>query len=91
MIYDDEELRVVNDGCDNAGVHGVELDVGKGEIKVKGVIDVIKIHKMIEKVSKKKVEILSPQIKTTDKDKAAATPSKPKETKKVIYSLPPPN
>ncbi|XP_052874194.1 heavy metal-associated isoprenylated plant protein 4 isoform X2 [Gossypium arboreum] len=66
------------------GVHGVELDVGKGEIKVKGVIDVIKTHKMIEKVSKRKVEILSPQIKITDKDKAAATPIKPKETKKPI-------
>ncbi|KAB2068634.1 hypothetical protein ERO13_A08G039800v2 [Gossypium hirsutum] len=66
------------------GVHGVELDVGKGEIKVKGVIDVIKTHKMIEKVSKKKVEILSPQIKITDKDKAAATPIEPKETKKPI-------
>ncbi|MFQ6625516.1 hypothetical protein Gotur_005160 [Gossypium turneri] len=64
------------------GVHGVEFDVGKGEIKVTGVIDVIKIHRMIEKVSQKKVEILSPQIKIPDKDKATAPPSKPKETKK---------
>ncbi|KAL1085398.1 hypothetical protein V6Z11_D08G048100 [Gossypium hirsutum] len=66
------------------GVHGVEFDVGKGEIKVTGVIDVIKIHRMIEKVSNKKVEILSPQIKIPDKDKATTTPSKPKEIKKPI-------
>nr|KJB22437.1 hypothetical protein B456_004G049500 [Gossypium raimondii] len=39
---------------------------------------------MIEKVSNKKVEILSPQIKIPDKDKATTTPSKPKETKKPI-------
>ncbi|KAE8660812.1 hypothetical protein F3Y22_tig00116951pilonHSYRG00886 [Hibiscus syriacus] len=63
------------------GVHGVELDIEKNEVKVTGGIDVIKIHKMIEKVSKKKVEIVSPQIKITDKEKAAATP---KEIKKPV-------
>ncbi|KAL4384032.1 hypothetical protein GQ457_15G025410 [Hibiscus cannabinus] len=62
------------------GVHGVELDVEKGEIKVKGQVDVIKIHKIIEKVSRKKVEIVSPKIKIPD----AAPPIKPKETKKQI-------
>ncbi|KAK8614955.1 hypothetical protein V6N13_068742 [Hibiscus sabdariffa] len=62
------------------GVHGVELDVEKGEIKVKGHVDVIKIHKIIEKVSRKKVEIVSPKIKIPD----AAPPIKPKETKKQI-------
>ncbi|GMJ01338.1 HEAVY METAL ASSOCIATED PROTEIN 6 [Hibiscus trionum] len=61
------------------GVHGVEFDVEKGEIKVKGNVDVIKIHKTIEKVSRKKVEIVSPQIKIPDKAKAAATPIKPKQ------------
>ncbi|KAK8635611.1 hypothetical protein V6N13_004340 [Hibiscus sabdariffa] len=67
------------------GVHGVELDVEKGEIKVKGNVDVIKIHKTIEKVSRKKVEIVSPQIKIPDKEKAAAAPPiKPKETKKQV-------
>ncbi|XP_065859480.1 heavy metal-associated isoprenylated plant protein 4 isoform X2 [Euphorbia lathyris] len=45
------------------GVHSVDADFEKAEIKVKGVIDVIKIHKKIEKMSKKKVELLSPLLK----------------------------
>ncbi|XWS74696.1 hypothetical protein CRYUN_Cryun01aG0020100 [Craigia yunnanensis] len=66
------------------GVHSVDVEFEKGEIKVKGVIDVIKIHKMIEKLSKKKVDLISPQIKITDKEKAAETQKKVKETKEQI-------
>ncbi|EOY20551.1 hypothetical protein QUC31_006929 [Theobroma cacao] len=64
------------------GVHSVDVEIEKGEIKVKGVIDVIKIHKLIEKLSQKKVELVSPQIK----EKAAATQTKVKETQEPILS-----
>lgn len=50
----------------HAGVHSVEADAEKSEIKVKGVIDVIKIHKLLEKLSKKKVELVSPLVKVTE-------------------------
>ncbi|XVE99317.1 hypothetical protein REPUB_Repub03eG0187900 [Reevesia pubescens] len=66
------------------GVHGVEVGFEKGEIKVKGDIDVIKIHKMIEKLSKKKVELVSPKINIADKEKAAKPQEKVKEIKKPI-------
>ncbi|KAL5799115.1 hypothetical protein ACOSQ2_003935 [Xanthoceras sorbifolium] len=63
------------------GVQSVEADIEKSEIKVKGVFEVIKIHKLIEKVSKRKVELISPQVKVT-----AATEKKvvAKETKEAI-------
>ncbi|KAJ9132192.1 hypothetical protein P3X46_034281 [Hevea brasiliensis] len=64
------------------GVHNVEYDIEKAEIKVKGAIDVLKIHKQIEKLSTKKVELISPQIKIKE---AAATEEKVvKETKEAI-------
>ncbi|KAF2318287.1 hypothetical protein GH714_004541 [Hevea brasiliensis] len=64
------------------GVHNVDYDIEKAEIKVKGTIDVLKIHKQIEKLSTKKVELISPQIKIKE---AAATEKKVvKETKEAI-------
>ncbi|KAF5732808.1 putative Metal ion binding protein [Tripterygium wilfordii] len=45
------------------GVYSVDADTEKGEIKVKGEIDAIKIHKLIEKWSQKNVELVSPKIK----------------------------
>lgn len=71
-----------------AGVHSVDVEMEKNEIKVKGVIDVIKIHKLIEKLSKKKVELVSPQIKITDKEKAAAAKQKKENEakKEVMYA-----
>ncbi|XP_062174749.1 heavy metal-associated isoprenylated plant protein 4 [Alnus glutinosa] len=45
------------------GVHAVDIDDVKGELKVRGVIDPSKIHKQIEKLSKKKVELVSPKPK----------------------------
>ncbi|KAF9669720.1 hypothetical protein SADUNF_Sadunf14G0136500 [Salix dunnii] len=44
------------------GVHSVEADAEKSEVKIKGVIDVIKIHKLLQKLSKKKVELVSPLV-----------------------------
>jgi hypothetical protein len=41
----------------------VDIDDVKGELKVRGVIDPSKIHKQIEKLSKKKVELVSPKPK----------------------------
>ncbi|KAJ4727359.1 Heavy metal-associated isoprenylated plant protein [Melia azedarach] len=63
------------------GVQSVDVDFEKSEIKVKGVIDVIKIHKLIEKLSKKKVELISPQVKL----KESSTPEikKPQEIKEA--------
>ncbi|XVF64954.1 hypothetical protein PTKIN_Ptkin09bG0208200 [Pterospermum kingtungense] len=74
------------------GVHSVETEMEKGEIKVKGVIDAIKIHKMIEKLTKKKVELVSPKINIAEKEKekaaaaaaAAAAQKKKNETKEQI-------
>ncbi|KDO85354.1 hypothetical protein CISIN_1g044120mg [Citrus sinensis] len=45
-----------------AGIQSVDADFEKAEIKVKGVIDVIKIHKLIQKTSQKKVELISPPL-----------------------------
>ncbi|XP_040993575.1 heavy metal-associated isoprenylated plant protein 4 [Juglans microcarpa x Juglans regia] len=45
------------------GVHAVDADFEKGEMKVKGVIDPIKMQKRIEKLSKKKVVLVSPIVK----------------------------
>ncbi|CAK7349250.1 unnamed protein product [Dovyalis caffra] len=63
------------------GVHSVEADFEKSEIKVKGAIDVIKIHKRIEKLSKKKVELVSPLAKlkesVTEKKEVVKAEAKP--------------
>ncbi|KAK6918102.1 Heavy metal-associated domain, HMA [Dillenia turbinata] len=48
------------------GVHAVEADAEKGELKVKGRIDPRKIHVEIEKLSKKKVLMVSPAAKSKD-------------------------
>lgn len=64
------------------GVQSVDVDFEKSEIKVKGVIDVIKIHKLIENLSKKKVELISPQVKI--KESSTTEIKKPQEIKEVI-------
>ncbi|KAI9180670.1 hypothetical protein LWI28_007064 [Acer negundo] len=67
------------------GVQSVEVDIEKSEVKVKGPIDVVKIHKSIEKLSNRKVELISPQIKI-NKETAATEIKKlaAKETKESI-------
>uniref|UniRef100_F6I1G8 HMA domain-containing protein n=1 Tax=Vitis vinifera TaxID=29760 RepID=F6I1G8_VITVI len=49
-----------------AGIHKVDADIEAGEIRVKGLIHTKKIQERIEKLSKKKVEIVSPQAKIKD-------------------------
>ncbi|GAV90036.1 HMA domain-containing protein [Cephalotus follicularis] len=67
------------------GVHNVDVDMEKSEIKVKGVIDGIKIQKLIEKLSKKRVEFLSPQVQPKIKEKeSVAAEKKSKETEEEI-------
>ncbi|CAB4299671.1 unnamed protein product [Prunus armeniaca] len=44
------------------GVHNVEVDMEKGEIKAKGVFDPVQIQKRLEKLCKKKIELVSPKI-----------------------------
>lgn len=74
------------------GVHGVEFDLEKNEIKVKGIIEVVKIHKQIEKWSKKKVELISPkptEVKkptTTTTTTTSVVEKKTTEVKKVIFA-----
>ncbi|KAF5952656.1 hypothetical protein HYC85_010600 [Camellia sinensis] len=58
------------------GVQSVDVKFEKGEITVKGVIDEKKIHKQIERLSKRKVEILPPPAKGKE------IVEKTKETKK---------
>ncbi|CAK9318946.1 unnamed protein product [Citrullus colocynthis] len=63
------------------GVQNVEVDMEKSEIRVKGSnLDVLKIHKQIEKLSKKRVELISPKVKPKEKDPPKATDNKPKPT-----------
>lgn len=60
----------------------MEIDIEKGEIKVIGKLEPLKILKHIERKCKKKVELLSPKIKPKD-TKTAPSDKKPKETKEV--------
>ncbi|XP_015895358.3 heavy metal-associated isoprenylated plant protein 4 [Ziziphus jujuba] len=65
------------------GVQNVEVDMEKGEIRAKGIFDPIKIHKQIERLSKKKTELISPKIQIKEKD-TSKVDQKPKETKQEI-------
>lgn len=62
----------------------MDIDIEKGEIKAKGKLDPLKILAIIEKKSKKKVELISPKVKPKEN---IATDIKPKETKEVSYPL----
>ncbi|XP_048447646.1 heavy metal-associated isoprenylated plant protein 4 isoform X2 [Pyrus x bretschneideri] len=64
------------------GVHNVEANMEKGEIKVKGVFDPTKIQKRLEKLSKKKVELISP--KPQIKESTVTEKKVVKETKEPI-------
>lgn len=59
----------------------MDVDHEKGELRVKGVIDPVKIHKLIEKLSKKKVELVSPKPKI--KETVAVETKVVKEIKQV--------
>ncbi|KAJ1427847.1 Mlo-related protein [Sesbania bispinosa] len=63
------------------GVQTVDMDIEKGEIKAKGKLDPLKILKVIEKKSMKKVELISPKVKPKE---ITATDKKPKEIKDPI-------
>lgn len=68
------------------GVHGVDVDLEKNEIKVKGKIEAVKIHEQIEKWSKKKVELISPkpsEVKKTTTTTTSVVEKKTTEVKKV--------
>lgn len=58
----------------------MEIDTEKSELKVKGAIDPVKIQKRIEKISKRKVELISPKIKAKE---SVTVEKKVKETKEV--------
>lgn len=67
------------------GVHKVDCDNEIGKITVKGVFDVVKMHKRIEKLSKKKVELVSPKPKIIQEVVAASSEKKVvKETLKEV-------
>jgi hypothetical protein len=67
------------------GVQTVEMHIEKGEIKAKGKLDPLKILKIIEKKSNRKVELISPKVKPKE---ITIADKKPKETKDVsIYFL----
>lgn len=68
----------------------MDFDLEKNEIKVKGKIEVVKIHKQIEKWSKKKVELISPkpsEVKktTTTTTTTSVVEKKTTEIKKVKF------
>lgn len=59
----------------------MDIEVETGKVSVKGVFDPVKIHKRIEKKTRKKVELISPK----PKEKVDKPPEK-KEEKKVKLS-----
>lgn len=67
------------------GIHNVEVDRGKGEIKVKGDFDPVKIQKRIEKLCKKKIELVSPKVQI--KESTTTQKIVVKETKEVVLTL----
>ncbi|CAL1363718.1 unnamed protein product [Linum trigynum] len=64
------------------GVHSVIADVEKGELKVKGEIDVKEIHEVIRRISKRKVEIVTSETdcKTGNAGKKEVEIEETKET-----------
>lgn len=40
----------------------MDFDLEKNEVKVKGEIDALKIHKKIERLTRRKVELVTPKI-----------------------------
>ncbi|CAI0396658.1 unnamed protein product [Linum tenue] len=61
------------------GVHSVIADVEKGELKVKGEIDVKEIHEVIRRISKRKVEIV-----TSETDRKTGNAGKKEIWKTII-------
>ena len=64
------------------GIHNVEVDRGKGEIKVKGDFDPVKIQKRLEKICRKKIELVSPKVQI--KESTTTEKIVVKETKVVL-------
>ncbi|XP_021813141.1 heavy metal-associated isoprenylated plant protein 4 isoform X2 [Prunus avium] len=64
------------------GIHNVEVDMEKGEIKAKGVFDPVQIQKRLEKLCKKKIELVSPKIQI--KETPVVEKKIVKETKEPI-------
>ncbi|EXB70672.1 hypothetical protein L484_023858 [Morus notabilis] len=64
------------------GVHSVDVDMEKGEIKAKGSFDPIEIQKRIEKLANKKIELISPKIQI--KESVQTDKKVVKETKQAI-------
>ena len=62
----------------------MEIEIEKGEVRAKGKIEPLKILKLIEKKSKKKVELISPKVKPKE---ITTMDKKPKEIKDVSYSF----
>ncbi|KAE9463021.1 hypothetical protein C3L33_05073, partial [Rhododendron williamsianum] len=56
-----------------AGVQSVDVQFEKGEVTVKGSIDEKEMHKRLEKLSKKKVEIVDSKAKITKEKKVRTT------------------
>jgi len=61
-------------------VQSVEIEIEKGEVRAKGKIEPLKILKLIEKKSNKKVELISPKLKPKE---ITTVEKKPKEIKEV--------
>lgn len=60
----------------------MEADRGKGEIKVKGDFDPVKIQKRLEKLCRKKIELVSPKVQI--KESTTTEKIVVKETKVVL-------
>lgn len=63
------------------GVQKVDTDVESGKVTVKGNFDVKKMHELMEKKSKKKVELISPKPKVEEKKE-----EKKQEKKEVSFN-----
>lgn len=63
----------------------MEVERDKGEIKVKGNFDPTKIQKRLEKLCKKKIELVSPKVQI--KESITTEKKVVKETKEVVLTL----
>ncbi|KAG5565288.1 hypothetical protein RHGRI_001247 [Rhododendron griersonianum] len=65
VVRDSDVFEVIVLDDDDRGVQSVDVQFEKGEVTVKGSIDEKEMHKRLEKLSKKKVEIVDNKAKIT--------------------------
>lgn len=63
------------------GVEAVKAEVAANKITIVGAVDPSKIREKLDKKTKKKIDLISPQPKKDNKDKEPKQDNKPKDNK----------